>query len=67
MRKLRLDLDDLTVEAFETVKAAAARGTVVGHAPTITGCGAGTCWLSCNGTCPLPCTTPDVCTTPVCP
>jgi hypothetical protein len=34
MRKLKLDLDDLTVEAFETVKSPAAEGTVQGHAKT---------------------------------
>jgi len=64
MRKLKLRLDALTVEAFETVEASAEVGTVVGHAPTITACG-GTCYISCNGTCPLPCTAgctgPDVC------
>lgn len=34
MRKLKLDLDDLTVEAFETVKSPGAEGTVMGHAQT---------------------------------
>jgi hypothetical protein len=50
MRKLKLDLDDLTVEVFETVKSPAAEGTVMGHAPTLS-CG-GTCVISCYGSCP---------------
>jgi hypothetical protein len=33
MKKLRLDLDKLTVEAFEAGEAAEARGTVRGHLP----------------------------------
>ena len=31
MRKLRLDLDELTVESFETERTKEARGTVRGH------------------------------------
>ena len=61
MRKLKLDLNDLTVEAFETVEARADEGTVVGHAPTFTRI-CGSCEISCNGTCPQPCTGVD-CTT----
>lgn len=60
MKKLKLDLDDLAVEAFETVEESVNVGTVVGHAPTITLCG-GSCWISCNGTCPYPCTNPEDC------
>jgi len=58
MRKLKLDLDALTVEAFETVEEAVDAGTVVGHAPpTRTLCG-GSCVISCvGGSCP--CTSPD--------
>ena len=71
MKKLKLDLDDLTVEAFETGEDLAAVGTVEGHGPTISQCG-GSCWISCNGTCPHPCSggfyseccTGDVCTEP---
>jgi len=55
MRKLKLDLDDLTVEAFDTVTTHAPDGTVVGYGPTLTA-QCGSCWISCNGTCPLPCT-----------
>jgi hypothetical protein len=40
MRKFRLDLEKLTVESFAPVaKAAAARGTVRGHAETDYYCG----------------------------
>lgn len=34
MRKLRLDIDDLAVESFETREGAEERGTVHGHWPT---------------------------------
>lgn len=54
MRKLKLDLDDLTVEAFDTVATDAPEGTVVGHIRTVTA-QCGSCQISCNGTCPLPC------------
>jgi hypothetical protein len=51
MRKLKLDLDSLAVEAFDTAPADASDGTVIGHGPTVA-----SCWISCNGTCPAPCT-----------
>lgn len=54
MRKLKLDVAALTVEAFDTVTTPAPDGTVVGHGPTFT-VQCGTCWVSCTDTCPLPC------------
>jgi hypothetical protein len=56
MRKLKLDLDDLMVEAFETVDTPAAEGTVEAHGRTIT-VACGTCYVSCNySACPVDCT-----------
>jgi hypothetical protein len=67
MKKLKLDLDDLRVDSFDTTPAAAAgeRGTVHGQYPeTYRGCNTDeetcdscfgscgdTCGYSCNGTC----------------
>jgi hypothetical protein len=60
MRKLRLDLDQLTVDSFDTVTAKSERGTVVGEQCTCyTQCdtcpGCPTCNASCNGTCDQTC------------
>jgi hypothetical protein len=56
MRKVRLDLDALAVESFETDGGTTKRkGTVHGHAPTLdlgeTCNGGNTCWDSCDGVC----------------
>ena len=59
MRKLRLDLEDLDVQSFDTGEASGTRGTVQGLEVTVlrcdtgpTGCeGANTCALSCDGAC----------------
>lgn len=48
MKKLALKLDDLSVETFQTSAQPAARGTVLGHAPSVQG---HTCGLSCPYTC----------------
>jgi predicted RNA-binding Zn-ribbon protein involved in translation (DUF1610 family) len=48
MKKLSLQLDDLRVDSFETSADSAARGTVVGNAPTVMG---NTCGFSCPYTC----------------
>ena len=63
MNKLRLRLDDLTVEGFSTTPAANARGTVHGEQGTwYTYC---TCNMpSCDPTCAYTC---DDATCPVCP
>ena len=55
MRKLRLSLEELAVETFETTAAVAARGTVQAHGPSETCpwlCGSAaaraTCYSSCT-------------------
>jgi hypothetical protein len=48
MKKLSLKLDDLRVDTFQTSDGSAARGTVVGNAPTVVG---NTCTPSCPYTC----------------
>ena len=60
MNKLRLDLEDLSVESFDTTPAARAEnGTVFGQQCTCyTQCtcpGCPTCDASCNGTCDATC------------
>jgi hypothetical protein len=47
MRKLKLDLEHLTVESFDTEPTAAGEGTVEAHGRTIT-VECGTCEVSCN-------------------
>jgi hypothetical protein len=55
MRKLKLDLDQLTVDSFDTEARAERSGTVFGEQCTCyTNCscpGCPTCDASCNGTC----------------
>jgi hypothetical protein len=57
--KLTLNLDDLTVDTFDTTAAARAKGTVFGEQCTCyTQCtcpGCPTCYESCNGTCGATC------------
>ena len=48
MKKLTLRLDDLRIDTFQTSNEAAARGTVVGNAPTVIG-------NTCNASCPYTC------------
>ena len=62
MEKLRLRLDDLRVDSFETVKRESEKGTVFGEQCTCwTQCGQNTCpgcptcGASCNGTCEYSC------------
>ena len=75
MRKIRLDLDELSVESFETNGAGAERkGTVQAHAQTEWNtcqgdtCDPGnTCWDSCDGVCGTYfCATQDSCWNPSC-
>jgi hypothetical protein len=53
--KLKLNLDELTVDSFDTTRPAAKQGTVFGEQCTCyTNCtcpGCPTCYASCNGTC----------------
>ena len=55
MAKLRLNLDQLTVDSFDTAQPAQKKGTVFGEQCTCyTNCtcpGCPTCDASCNGTC----------------
>lgn len=60
MNKLKLNLDELSVESFDTMKSEKTRGTVVGeqctcytYCDTCPGCP--TCDASCNGTCDASC------------
>lgn len=63
MNKLRLQLDDLRIDSFETTPAEKPRGTVVGEQCTCyTHCTCpggptcdGTCYDSCGGTCEQSC------------
>jgi hypothetical protein len=61
--KLKLHLDDLTVDSFDTTRPAAKQGTVFGEQCTCyTNCtcpGCPTCYASCNGTCDATC--PNTC------
>ncbi|HYW11389.1 MAG TPA: hypothetical protein VE871_05510 [Longimicrobium sp.] len=54
-RKLKLSLDELTIDSFDTTRPAAKNGTVFGEQCTCyTQCtcpGCPTCYASCNGTC----------------
>jgi hypothetical protein len=57
MKKLRLRLDDLAVEGFETTRVQVDRGTVQGAQgtfPFLQTCGA-TCYGTCPNTCPNTC------------
>lgn len=62
MRKLRLAIDELRVESFDTIRAAEEKGTVFGvqatyfgepscYDPTCVGFNTCTCGDSCEGTC----------------
>ena len=64
MKKLKLNLEDLKVDSFETSKEGQAKGTAYGNGPPtaspVTNCqgatchGANTCEISCElATCPL--------------
>jgi hypothetical protein len=59
MNKLKLHLEDLAVESFDTTRPEKAKGTVFGEQCTCyTNCtcpGCPTCDASCNGTCDASC------------
>jgi len=55
MRKLRMDLDALSVETFETASAEAVRGTVQGHWSQVGTCDAVVATCQVNGTCAFTC------------
>jgi hypothetical protein len=59
MNKLKLNLDQLAVESFDTSRPAKAEGTVFGEQCTCrTQCtcpGCPTCYASCNGSCGASC------------
>jgi hypothetical protein len=59
MNKLRLELDDLRIDSFDTTAPQKAKGTVFGEQCTCyTQCtcpGCPTCDASCNGTCDASC------------
>ena len=59
MNKLKLQLEDLMVDSFDTTTPAKAKGTVFGEQCTCyTQCtcpGCPTCYASCNGTCDASC------------
>ena len=63
MRKLKLELDELSVESFDTAKQKEERGTV--HGRDLTECCSGadgfTCYLSCGGTCDTCAASCDTC------
>jgi hypothetical protein len=51
MKKLRLEMEELRVESFQTVQAPREKGTVIGHylTPQCSGDGGYTCDYSCGG------------------
>jgi hypothetical protein len=61
MKKLKLQIDDLAIESFETATVAAEEGTVMAHGtkdtcdPAIGTCFGYTCYATCAGTCPDSC------------
>ncbi|WP_420130426.1 hypothetical protein [Longimicrobium sp.] len=59
MNKLKLQVEDLAVESFDTTRPQKAKGTVFGEQCTCyTQCtcpGCPTCYASCNGTCDASC------------
>ena len=59
MKKLKLSLDDLRIDSFQTTAPAKPKGTVFGEQCTCyTQCtcpGCPTCYASCNGTCDASC------------
>ena len=55
MRKIRLDLETLGVETFETSAAEPERGTVRGHWSQLGTCDAVVATCQVNGTCALTC------------
>ena len=67
MRKIKLELENLVVDSFETAPEADARGTVVGHDPTIHGQQCGSAYDACHtGLCTYDCQptySPDACPT----
>jgi hypothetical protein len=80
MRKLRLDLEELTVESFEMDEQEGSRGTVQGHAPETWGCdsrgcdtywscegGASRCDWLCSATNDASCSCPDATCSITCP
>jgi len=50
MKKLKLQLEDLRIDSFETTPAEKWKGTVVGRAPTVDFCSVSNC-PTCDGTC----------------
>lgn len=55
MRKIRLDLDGLSVDTFATSPAEAERGTVQGHWSQLGTCDAFVATCQLNGTCKFTC------------
>jgi hypothetical protein len=51
MKKLRLDLEEIAVETFETATARPEKGTVLGHGRYTDAIEADTCQASCNLMC----------------
>jgi hypothetical protein len=62
MKKIRLDLDALSVESFDTSNGTDAKGTVVGHGPPTDAVDCETVDLSCGSGC-FACTSPNYCGT----
>ncbi|HEX6042547.1 hypothetical protein [Longimicrobium sp.] len=67
MQKLKLNLEDLSVDSFDTTRSERPKGTVFGEqctcytqctcpgCPTCDASCNGTCYASCNGTCDVSC------------
>ena len=47
MKKLKLQLDELTVESFDTAQVEERAGTVRAHDSHESDCGCGTLWITC--------------------
>lgn len=65
MKKLKLEVDELAIETFETAETVEEQGTVRAHHHTLedidTCDGGNTCWDSCDGVCGTYFCTPDTC------
>jgi hypothetical protein len=67
MKKMKLTVENLSVQSFSTATTNEARGTVMGHDPTRAGQNCGSAYDACNtGLCTFDCPetySPDACPT----
>ncbi len=66
MKKLKLNLDDLKIESFETTPELTGRGTINGHASASCGCTNTDITQECTEACDPPVPSKDTCTNCTC-